>query len=215
MKVWILGAGVFGQLAVDRIRERSPEADIVSVDDDATGLDRVRGRARTFLADGMDFLAERLGRGSDPDWIVPAIPVHVAFLWIWRMLADTHEVKPVPVPRDLVPDKWHPMPAADDGLYLSRADFTCPDDCAEPAGTCTVTGKPRDENLYDVLAEPGRGFTPCVIRSVQLAPGVGGFRPGVLFAARDMAATATGNVLIVTACRCHGVVHGLSIDARN
>jgi hypothetical protein len=48
-----------------------------------------------------------------------------------------------------------------------------------------------------------------VIRSYQLAAGVGGYRSEQLFSLLRQAAAAKGDMLISTACRCHGVITGL------
>ena len=95
-------------------------------------------------------------------------------------------------------------------LYVSRARHLCPDDCAEPE-VCPVTGEPRDPPLHQELASLRlTGYEIRVIPSRQLAPGVGGYPPGrLLDLARGMGALK-GNVLIATACRCHGVIHGLA-----
>ena len=95
-------------------------------------------------------------------------------------------------------------------LYLSRARHLCPDDCAEPE-VCPVTGESRDLPLHQELASLHlAGYEIRVIPSQQLAPGVGGYPPWrLLDLARDMGALK-GNVLIATACRCHGVMHGLA-----
>ena len=95
-------------------------------------------------------------------------------------------------------------------LYLSRARHLCPDDCAEPE-VCPVTGESRDLPLHQELASLHlAGYEIRVIASRQLAPGVGGYSPRrLLDLARDMG-TLQGNVLIATACRCHGVIHGLA-----
>jgi len=48
-----------------------------------------------------------------------------------------------------------------------------------------------------------------VVASRQLAPGVGGYAPRRLLDLAATVAKAPGPLLIATACRCHGVVHGL------
>jgi hypothetical protein len=53
------------------------------------------------------------------------------------------------------------------------------------------------------------GYQVKVIPSRQLAPGVGGYAPGRLLGLARELEDLRGNVLIATACRCHGVMHGL------
>ena len=73
-----------------------------------------------------------------------------------------------------------------------------------------MTGEKRKRNMFEVLGDIAvELFQPLVIRSHQLAPGIGGYRPAHLHAALDELKKATGPFLISTACRCHGVITGL------
>jgi hypothetical protein len=53
-----------------------------------------------------------------------------------------------------------------------------------------------------------------VIRSHQLAPGVGGYGPRALFAALDEIAAAQRPVSLSTACSCHGVMDTFQLSAK-
>ncbi|MFW5854418.1 MAG: potassium transporter, partial [Thermodesulfobacteriota bacterium] len=76
---------------------------------------------------------------------------------------------------------------------------------------CTATGEPRKPNLFDVLRNtPFPEFHSRVIRSRQLGPGVGGYRPRQLFDLLDQLDQIKGDVLVATACRCHGVLTGIA-----
>jgi hypothetical protein len=95
-------------------------------------------------------------------------------------------------------------------LYLSLSTWRCPDDCPEPVGSCFVTGLPREYCLYDYLANFSlQDYIFLVIRSRQLAPGVGGFRPEDLWQLRRQILNSKGKIIISTACCCHGVSHAL------
>jgi hypothetical protein len=95
---------------------------------------------------------------------------------------------------------------------MSIADFECPENCPEPAGKCTHTGKPRPYRVYEKLAgiEYG-GCRSIVVQSHQLSPGVGGFKPKALFQALEAVAVAERPVLLSTACTCHGVMHAFEV----
>jgi hypothetical protein len=161
-------------------------------------------------AEVIDFLVQHLGSGERWDWLVPMVPVHVAYHWLLRGPLAGSDWEPAAVPEVLT----HLVPAVLRGpegeLYLSRAQHLCPDDCAE-TGVCPVTGELRELPLHQELAALQlAGYQIRVIPSQQLAPGVGGYPPArLLDLARDMEAL-TGKVLIVTACLCQGVVHGLT-----
>ena len=206
----ILGAGKFGRLALARLAREDAAADFLVVDRDpgalaalgAEGGSRVRAEAAAFLV-------SRLDAGTRWDWIIPMVPQHVAFQWLIAGPLKGSEWQPAAVPEAV----GALVPVVQRGpqgeLYLSRARHLCPDDCAEPE-ICPITGESRERGLHQELAAldlPG-----CQVRvaaSRQLAPGVGGYPPGRLLAlARDLG--FSDRVLIATACRCHGVIHGLA-----
>jgi hypothetical protein len=209
----ILGAGKFGRLALNRLARQDAAADFVVVDRDPAALtmrvDGVPGLTRA-LSEAVAFLVEHLRDDGRWDWIIPMVPVHVAFHWLMAGPLAGSAWQPAAVPEALA----ELIPGARRGphgeLYLSRARHLCPDDCAEPE-VCPVTGEARDLPLYQELASVHpAGYEIRVIASRQLAPGVGGYSPQrLLDLARDVRALP-GNVLIATACRCHGVIHGLA-----
>ena len=209
----ILGAGKFGRLALKRLTRQDAAASFVVVDRDpaalALTLDGLPGRTRV-VAEAVAFLVQHLGGDCPWDWIIPMAPVHVAFNWLLAGPLAGSAWRPAEVPEALA----GLIPGARRGpqgeLYLSRAQHLCPDDCAEPE-VCPVTGESRDLPLHQELASLHlAGYEIRVIPSRQLAPGVGGYPPWrLLDLARDLSAS-TGKVLIATACRCHGVIHGLA-----
>ena len=209
----ILGAGKFGRLALNRLARQDAAASFVVVDRNPAALmmqvDGVPGRTRV-ASEAVAFLVQHLGDDVRWDWIIPMVPVHVAFHWLLAGPLAGSAWQPAAVPEALA----ELIPGARRGpqgeLYLSRARHLCPDDCAEPE-VCPVTGESRDLPLHQELAALHlAGYEIRVIASRQLAPGVGGYSPRrLLDLGRDMG-VSKGNVLIATACRCHGVVHGLA-----
>jgi hypothetical protein len=208
----ILGAGKFGCLALERLARQDAAATFLVVDRRpealaaalALGIPRVAGTA----AEAVTFLTANLGEDSPWDWLIPMVPVHLA--WAWLLAGPLRGWEPAAAPAslgDLAPVAWR---GPEGQWYLSRAAHRCPDDCAEPESLCPVSLEPRKVSLSDELAAVSLpGFTIKVVASRQLAPGVGGYPPRALPAlARDLAGQG-GRTLIATACRCHGVVHGL------
>jgi len=53
-------------------------------------------------------------------------------------------------------------------------------------------------------------FQSLVIQSHQLGPGIGGYRPAMLFELLERVKQAGSALLVSTACRCHGVVTGMA-----
>jgi hypothetical protein len=209
----ILGTGKFGRLALRRLARQDAAASFVVVDQDpaalAVALDGVPDWTRV-QAEAIAFLVRQLGGDDRWDWIVPMVPVHVAYQWLLAGPLAGSGWQPQAVPEALAGLIPGTRRGPQGELYLSRAHHRCPDDCAEPE-VCPVTGESRDLPLYQELASLHlAGYEIRVIPSQQLAPGVGGYPPWrLLDLARDMG-KLTGNVLIATACRCHGVLHGLA-----
>ncbi len=83
-KIWIIGTERFGRLAADRLTEKIKDPDLVLVDLKAEKFREAEGPGRTLIeADGAAYLAENLPKGKEhhPDWIVPAVPIHLAVEW--------------------------------------------------------------------------------------------------------------------------------------
>ncbi len=208
----ILGAGKFGRLALQRLARQDKAASFLVVDHDPQALAAVQALGipgvATLEADAVAFLAANLRAGSPWDWLLPMVPVHVAWAWLLAGGLKDWEAEAVPSEvEDLGPETgW----GAEGQVYLSRASDLCPDDCAEPDTVCPVTGESRAVPLFAELAAfrlPG--FAVRVVASRQLAPGVGGYPPRELLDLARELAGMSGPVLIATACRCHGVVHGI------
>jgi hypothetical protein len=209
---WILGAGHFGSLAIQRILARKKVSRLVVVDRDVHVLGKLREKSiETVEQDAIDYLVHHPGLGSE--WIVPAIPVHVAFAWLCRRLAEEGTVTPLAAPAVLDQQIPNPMRGKGAVLYTSFATFHCPDDCDEPQESCTVTGEVREANLFDLLRNIELGdYLTFVVRSHQLAPGVGGYQLSVLWRLLEEARSTEKDILIATACRCHGVINALRFN---
>jgi hypothetical protein len=209
----ILGAGKFGRLALDRLARQDAAASFVVVDRDPAALtmtlDGVSGWTGV-VSEAAAFLAQHLQDDGRWDWIIPMVPVHVAFQWLLAGPLAGSAWRPAAAPEALAGLIPGTRRGPHGELYLSRARHLCPDDCAEPE-VCPVTGESRDPPLHQELASVHlAGYEIRVIASRQLAPGVGGYAPRrLLDLARDMGALQ-GKVLIATACRCHGVIQGLA-----
>ncbi len=206
---WILGAGRFGSLALARILQLKKDSQVLIVDRDRRSLRELGEKGVEIIEqDAIDFLLERSGQG--PEWVVPAIPIHVAFAWLCRRLGREGRVKPLPVPSIVDHQVPNPMREEANVLYASIATFRCPDNCDEPVDCCTVTGEPRLANLFDVFRRIEiEGYLIQVIRSHQLVPGVGGYQLSILWRLLEEVRSRERDVLIATACRCHGVINAL------
>jgi hypothetical protein len=211
-RIWIIGAGRFGRLAAHRLGERWGREKLLIVDRDEVALQGLPAKGyRVERCDGVDFLVWNLPPSGGPAWIVPALPRHLAFEWLRRKLGTLVTPGPAEVPETLLTGIPVVIHGQEGAIYVSIARHRCPDDCPEPQSHCTITGRPRSVEIGPFLErQHPPGWTLVVIRSRQLAPGVGGYPPQDLREAVAQSARG-GPCLVATACRCHGVLHALNI----
>jgi len=204
--VFIIGAGHFGTRAARIIRQRT-HAPVFVVDPNEKGLAALRDlQVELVPDDGIQFLVSNFERIKPADTIVPALPLHLAYEWLIRFLPGDVRVERMPLPDvdRLLP---HPCPASEGSTLVSYADFRCPDDCPEPV-RCTVTGEKREKPLYALLRDlQVPPFQIHIIRSHQLAPGLGGYKGGDLQELAEKVLKAENRMWILgTACKCHGIL---------
>ena len=215
-KIWILGAGKFGQIAAEAIGRKNKDADITIIEKDEQACQRLTGLNHNVIcSDAIDFVVENLTSRDEPEWIIPVIPVHVAFEWIKARLGDDYRLATLCVSEPLEKELPNSSRGNNGRLYISHADFECPADCPQPPNRCTYTGKPRPTPLYKTLESlTSPEFSAVVVRSRQLCPGVGGYKPLDLFQALDAVRTSRKPVLLSTACGCHGVLDTFKISPK-
>ena len=207
----IIGCGHFGSRAAEKLLKKDPHSKIIVVDKNKKALRKVSHLpVEIAMNEGVSYLEQFLSRGRKTDYVIPAVPFHLAFEFIQLRLRP-FGAKRVKVPVLLgVPN---PVPGKTGDLYTSFADFLCSEDCPEPAQYCTITKKRRPKPLYRILNELEEAVESRVIRSLQLAPGVGGFKPEALLDLLKNIEKRTKlhqSILVSTASRCHGVTSALS-----
>ena len=209
-KIWIIGVGRFGKIAFQRLSEGGRDRHFVLVDSVAENLLNFRNStARLEVSDGIEYLEKHLTSGRKPDWIIPALPVHLAAEWFLLHLGPS-KLKRVPLPSQLDGLVPNPIRGSEGNLYVSHADFRCPENCDEPRDFCSITRKMRHQNMYDLLLNLSfKPFDSLNMRSYQLGPGIGGYRAEHLLEMKATVEQSNGPVLLSTACRCHGVVTAL------
>jgi hypothetical protein len=206
-EIWIIGIGQFGLLAAERLAKKYNNHHFVLVDPDRKNLLQGEGPNRALeLMDGVSFLDQRLNLEKAPEWIIPALPIHLAAEWC-IVREELNGLKRMAIPSEIDHLAANPVWDPSGNLFVSHANFTCPEDCAEPAKICTVTQKKRKTDMFELLAKIRISkFQPIAVRSYQLCPGVGGYRPRQLFDLLKQVEKIKGNFLLSTACRCHGVI---------
>jgi hypothetical protein len=210
---WIIGAGRFGTRAVERLYKKRPGVPLTVVDQDAQALDRLGDLpVEKVCKEGASYLEAHLDTQIVPGWIIPAVPIHLAFEWIRLKLSDHGRIEVIAVPPEIEKMLPNPIKGTQGQVFASYADFSCPDNCTEPLDSCTFTGKPRKGFLYKRLENIYyKDYRPIVIRSHQLAGGVGGYRPEALKRSLVEVSKMKNPVLYATACFCHGVMHAFKL----
>lgn len=207
----IIGGGHFGSRAAKQLLKKNPRSKIIAVDNNPEAVRKLsRLPIETIVEDGLSYLNQFLSEGQTAHYIIPSVPIHLAFEFILLRL------KPSGARRRKVPSLSglpNPVKGKTGDLYTSLADFRCPEDCPGPARYCTFTRERRPHPLYKNLGDLKGPFKSKVIRSEQLGSGIGGFRPRVLLdPLEDIQKRKDKSHLFLmsTASRCHGVTSALS-----
>jgi hypothetical protein len=210
--VFIIGAGHFGARAARILSQRAYTLIFVVDPDEKSILGLRELNVQGVQMDGIQFLLDHFHLMKDANIIVPALPHHLAYEWLIRFLPAEMAISKVPVP-DVTPPLPHASLASEGSTLVSYADFLCPDDCPEPVH-CTVTGEKREQPLYALLKNIHvLPFQVHIIRSHQLAPGLGGYKAGDLREAADRIKNHDAPKWILgTACKCHGILTAFDIN---
>lgn len=212
--VFIIGAGHFGRRAALLLQRETPEVMVYAVDHREEPLSLLRGRGVSAIhGDGVRYAVENVRFMAPGHLLVPAVPFHLAYEWLKGDLGPRFSFRPEEIPWEAlapIPQVWK---ANDGSALVSYADFLCPEDCPEPE-CCTVTGERRDRPMHALLAQLpfGGDRGVYILRSRQLAPGLGGYRASDLTAmAEEIASSDKTRWILGTACRCHGVLSAFEI----
>ncbi len=202
---WVAGGGKFGRRAAGLLSRRGMPCRIVENDPRRCAQLEEDG-FEVECADAVDFLAGLLWASSSPCWVIAAVPLHFAFEWSRKSLSPYVGLRRSSPPEALFQLLPHPVRGPSGDLYASYAGFLCPADCLE-AANCAVTGERRPENLYRRIARIDLvGVNILVVRSYQLAAGLGGIRSVDLKKAVESIREQTGPFLLATSCKCHAVL---------
>lgn len=209
--VWIIGGGKFGLHALKGLSKSPQIKSFVIVDPvkpNFASTMQLGQRVDFVQMDGITFLNENLKLDSCPDWIIPALPVHLAARWCQALLGRKIII-PIKLPHEIDSALPNPMRGAGGDIYVSHANFLCPLNCEEPDHICTVTRAPRKEDMYSILSRLNfKCLHSIVIQSRQLGAGIGGYSATTLFQLLERINAIKGEFMVSTACRCHGVVTG-------
>ncbi len=99
----ILGSGKFGRLALERLARQDTVASFLMVDRDPESL-VVKGSGPGYQqvrAEAIAFLVQHLKSDERWDWIIPMVPVHVAYHWLLKGPLAESGWQPAAVPEAL------------------------------------------------------------------------------------------------------------------
>jgi hypothetical protein len=206
----IIGGGYFGSRAAEQLLKKNLRSKILVVDRNKAALKRVSSLpVETGVSDGLAYLGRSLLEDKPFNYIIPAVPSHLAFEFILSRLEGFGAKRGRVPPLSGLPN---PVKGKTGDLYTTVADFLCPEDCPGPSPHCTVTRGRRENPLYQMLKDLKGSFESKVIISEQLLPGVGGFRPNALLALLEAVRKLENSaclVLVSTASSCHAVTSAL------
>jgi len=102
--VLVVGAGHFGKRAVGILRKREgTPLLVVEKDETAISISDDDFLLYTALCDGASFLIQNFSRLHPENFIIPAVPLHLAFEWAKGLLQATHHPVTLPVPENILP----------------------------------------------------------------------------------------------------------------
>ncbi len=207
--VWIIGLGVFGLKAFERLSTQHKSWQFVLVDNNVDRRIHLKGlNAVIKKTDGVKFLVDHLTPEAKVSWIIPSLPLHLAWEWCRAEIGSNNLLR-AEVPLKIDALLTNPMHGENKDIYVSNADFICPDNCSEPDDFCTITQHPRRKDMCCQIRDlKCEDFLPIVLESRQIGPGVGGYSPAQLFDFLEEVKKNKGHLLLATACRCHGVITG-------
>ena len=152
--VWIIGAGNFGLSALKKLSVQNKKRYFTLVDKHKVCLNQtLKNRSQFIKADGLSFVVDNLKTDSEPDWIIPTLPLHLLAEWSLAHLRKLGFQRDFLLPSEL--DRMVPNSVRGENgdIYASHATFKCPDNCCEPEKICTVTKMPREKNMFEILEE--------------------------------------------------------------
>jgi len=214
---WIIGGGTFGRRAAETIGRAGPAAGILIVEKDSLRCRELKADGfQVMEGDGIDFLKSRLVSSFQRQWIVAAAPIHVAYEWLRACLPGNTRIKPQALPAGLSELLPNAVPGRKGQWYASNADFICPPDCPESGNVCSFTGRKRPRSMHAFIRHiHAPGVKILVVRSYQLAPGVGGLRPRDLFETLRQIQSSHATFLLATACKCHAVLNSFGVISKS
>ncbi|MGM0787682.1 MAG: potassium transporter, partial [Thermodesulfobacteriota bacterium] len=121
--IWIIGCGRFGKIALDRLSEQKGEKIFMVVDPDPDSLPEPSAGVKFIKEDGVFFLKNHLEEKNAPEWIIPAVPVHLAARWCITTDHGDLSVRTCPPPGELKHQVPNPVFGPSGDIYTSLQKY--------------------------------------------------------------------------------------------
>ncbi|MGC8657713.1 MAG: hypothetical protein ACP5U1_01440 [Desulfomonilaceae bacterium] len=210
MRYILIGFGKFGKLTFERLKAISPQGNFIILDPalvhETASIDE---KVRMIPTGGVEFLLKN-DLLFDTDIIVPVAPFNIAARYVISFYKNACQINLPEGVENFFQNFSFITPST---IVVSNADFLCPDDCPE-GDRCTVTGELRMP-MYERIGRLNfPGYVVAILKSLQLAPGVGGYSLSDLRSLTH-SVRARGKYLIGTSCKCHAIISSIEIASGN
>ncbi len=206
-KVLIIGYGNFGKLAADYFDEKN----IFAICDINPKLKTLNLDLKISNCNGIDILQSILKSDTlIPKWIIPTIPSHLALDLL--LINENRTVSFCNIPKEILFLSKLSFPAYNNGAYISTSSSLCSSNCIEKRSFCTINKYEKIDLNISLAKVKIKRWNIKIIYSYNLAPGIGGILYSDLIDLKKTFINSSGYYIIITACRCHAVVHALKIQ---
>ncbi len=205
-RFFVLGLGKFGRRAALYLRGIY-KGRVIGVDPRSENVKWAKERGiEAHLGDGISFLLDPPSKIEGEDYLIPALPIHLAAYWLLAKRPKELELQIAPLPSHILQRLPHPISLPDNSCATSYATFICPEDCKE-GRFCPKLGLKRGIPLYEFLRDLStESDFVYVIQSRQLGPGMGGYKTEELLKLMDLQLDREKPIILATSCRCHGIL---------
>ncbi len=209
---WVLGFGKIGQMAVKKIKLTNHIHSNFIVIDNNSNISKLNG-LKIIYCDAIDWLSSEMSNPRRADWIIPALPLHVFWEFLYKRLMKKYTIKSFFISRRIRSKLPNVIITNRGEVCVSYADGLCPINCPEPSNICFKNGEPRPTPMFKLLEQIKlEGIRHIGIQSEQLLPGLGGYSPKSFDLATNLILKyPKGDFMISTACKCHGIINFIKI----
>jgi len=209
----VVGGGKYGLEAVEYLMKHERDFVVVDVDENClvqqkhgfevadTPIEAEKGRL--FVKGGIEEVLKLIEK-LKPEYVFPTAPIHIAA----ALLTEKYGFEPWNEGVDCIlaglPAKIILSAGRGSVTVSYNRDRECVKKCRAP-DVCPVTGVKKPAPMYEMLRFASGGF---IIQSHYLQPGLGALQGEDVLNLLEWASERR-EVVVGTACRCHGVVTAL------